>query len=227
MDGFPSTKMVEAALRAMGVANVTLWGAVLAAACQKHGINTPARVAAFLANVGHESGGFSALVENLNYANDRLVAVFGGSRGGAAAAMKLGRPAGSSVPLTQAQQRLLACSVYGGPWGLKNLGNRLGTTDGWDRRGMGLIQLTGYANHLRFAKAIGVDVEALPALLTQPEGAADSAAAFWTQAGCNEAVDRADLTGARRLVNGGILGLEEVLRYTAKAKAALTATVVP
>lgn len=215
MTDFPSAKTVEAALRAMGTTDPVAWSAVLAAACQKHGINTQARVAAFLANVVHESGGMRALVENLNYAAERLPAVFGAHRISADVAAHLGRTAGHP-----ANQQAIANCVYGGAWGAKNLGNTE-NGDGWRFRGRGLIQLTGRGNYTRFAAKIGVPLDDLPALLETREGAADSAAAFWVVAGCNARVDVGDMTGARRLVNGGTLGLDDVLKYAALASPAL------
>jgi putative chitinase len=217
---FPSDAAVEAALRALSAADPAGWAPVIAAACRKHGIDTPQRVAAFLANVFHETGGLRSIVENLNYANSALVGVFGATRGGEAARRGLGRPAGSKVALTEAQQQALANCVYGGAWGLKNLGNTQ-ENDGWFFRGQGLIQITGRANHTRFAKLIGVDVVQLQKLLATRDGAADSAAAFWAKAGVNACVDCGDIAGARRLVNGGVLGLDEVREHFAKANSVL------
>lgn len=222
---FPSDAAVEAALRALGADRPAFWAPVIAAACRKHGIDTPQRVGAFLGNVMHETGGLRSIVESLNYARDALVRVFGATRGGEAMRRKLGRPPGSRVPLTEAQQAELANCVYGGDWGRRNLGN-VQPNDGWFFRGKGLIQLTGRANHTRFAKMIGVDVVKLQELLETPEGAADSAAAFWAKANVNACVDCGDVEGARRLVNGGVLGLEEVRKHAAHASRVLLQTAV-
>lgn len=225
MDGFPSAAVMERLLHALPASEPALWAAPLAAACREHGINTAQRVACFVANLIHESGGFRSLVENLNYGNDRLSAVFGPVRGIAAAAKGLGRPAGSKVPLTKEQQLKIADVVYGGLWGQKNLGNRPGTTDARDFIGRGLVQLTGRSNYERFAQAIGVPVETLPAMLETREGAANSAAAFWGSRACNACADCGDHAGARKLVNGGSLGLEEVEHLTDLALKALAQSV--
>lgn len=219
---FPSDEAVKAALNVLPAADPAGWAPVIAAACRKHGIDTPKRVAAFLGNIVHESGGMRSLVENLNYPRDRLIAVFGASRGMTAKMQGLGRPDGSKVPLTEAQQQALANCVYGGAWGAKNLGNTH-DNDGWYFRGKGLIQLTGRANHTRFARVLGIDVVQLQDLLVTREGAADAAAHFWIKAGCNGCADCGDDAGARRLVNGGSVGLEEVEHLTDVALRALNA----
>jgi putative chitinase len=214
--GFPTEAGVRAALDALKAASSATWATPLAAACQRHGINTPKRVAAFLANVCHETGGLRSTTENLNYTPDRLMALFGRSgRITASQAQQYGRTA--SHP---ANQEAIANTIYGGAWGLRNLGNTQ-PQDGWFFRGKGLIQLTGRANHTKFAKSIGVDVVKLQDLLATPEGAAESAAMFWAARNCNACADCGDHAGHRKLVNGGNLGLQEVVHGAGVALAAL------
>ena len=222
-DAYPSDAAVLAALRSLGVAEAGDWAAPIGAACRANGIDTAARLAMFLANASVETGRFKRLTENLNYARDALPKVFGSGRGLRAASLGLGRPPGSKVPLTPEQQLRIADVVYGGTWGLKNLGNRLGTTDARDYIGRGIKQLTGYANNKRFADEIGVAVEALPALLVTREGAAESGARFWRARGINRCADCGDVAEGRRLVNGGDLGLAEVAAGNAAALQALRA----
>lgn len=212
---YPSTEAVAAALQALRVADAQAWALPLANACQRHGIDTPAKLASFLGNVVHESGGLKSLVENLNYAATALQKVFGTKRISADQAALYGRT--NAHP---ADQQAIANTVYGGEWGRKNLGN-IEPGDGFRFRGMGAIQLTGRANHTRFAAKIGVTLDELAAMLVTKEGAAESAASFWDKTGCNACAACGDHAGARKLVNGGALGLEEVTNLTGIALTAL------
>lgn len=219
MSAFPSVANIEAALKAIAANDPAGWAPVIATACAKYEINTPQRVANFLAQCSHESGGFKSLAENLNYSVDAILKIFGRHRISEADARRIGRKPGEKA-LPEERQQELANLIYGGEWGKKNLGNTQ-PNDGWFFRGSGLLQLTGRGNYTRFAQKIGVSVADLPNLLRTKEGAVDSAAAFWKQANVNGCVDCGDITGARRLVNGGALGLEEVKALTAKALKAL------
>jgi putative chitinase len=212
---FPSAETVALVLRALRVADAQAWALPLSASCQRHGIDTSAKLIEFVANIVHESGGMKSLVENLNYAATALQGVFGAHRITREQAFAYGRT--NAQP---ANQEAIANTVYGGAWGLKNLGNTQ-PGDGFYFRGKGLIQLTGRANHTRFAKAIGVDVVALQDMLVTKEGAAESAAMFWAATGCNERAACGDTAGARRLVNGGDKGLDEVINLGRIARAAL------
>ena len=188
-----------------------MWASVLTSACHKHEIVTRLRLAAFLANTGHETNGGSALVESLNYSAEALVSKFGRHRITVEQASQLGRTARHP-----AQQEALANQLYGGEWGRKNLGNTE-PGDGWRFRGRGLVQLTGRANYQRFAVTNRVPLNnALLASLEAPSTATVSAAHFWRLAGCNAIADTGDIAAVRQRVNGGHLGLEAVrLRFDA------------
>lgn len=122
--------------------------------CAKQGASLT-QTAYILATAYGESGGaMQPKRENMNYSAKRLAECFGSER-------RQGRSAQSLAH----NPRLLALTVYGGEWGLKNLGNRIGTTDGWDMRGAGIGQITGYANFLKWGKLLGVDLIANPHLL--------------------------------------------------------------
>lgn len=198
-------------LASLGWADPKGWSVALAPACARYGIITRLRLAAFLANVGHETNGGRVLVENLNYSVEGLLATFP-SRITRIQASVLGR-----VPGVQpANQQGIANLVYGGEWGLRNLGNT-GTGDGWRFRGRGLMQLTGRANYQRSADVARrpLDDGFLGALETQP-GAAESAAHFWATAKCHAPADAGDISRVRRIVNGGQIGLAGVQdRYRA------------
>jgi putative chitinase len=209
-----TTRLTEA-LDRVGARDPAGWTPVLAKACAAHGIDTPRRLAAFIANIMVETGGLSTLVESMNYAPDGLVKTFGTARIDLATAQKLGR-----VPPRPANQEAIANHVYGGSWGKANLSNTE-PGDGWRFRGRGLIQLTGRANYTRFAKEIGVALDDLPALLETRAGAAESAAHFFQAAGCNDAADSDDIEKARRRVNAAGLEMAKVKDHYATAKAVL------
>lgn len=192
-----------ALLRSLGWKKPDVWSAVLAKACAARGITTRLQLAAFLANISHETNKGQRLVESFDYTPERLKAVFG-SRA-TAEVQSMGRR--GDIP---ADQRGLANALYGGTWGKKNLGNIM-PDDGWRFRGRGLIQLTGRDNYSRFASVIGADLDdAFLARLETPVGAAESAAHFWVLTGCNDPAQRGDITRVRRIVNAGSVGLLEV-----------------
>lgn len=209
-----SAEPTVAVLRALDWDKPDVWSAALTRACALRGIHTRLRLAAFLANVGHETNGGRRLVESLDYTAERLVRVFGARATPEAQALcrRDGRPA---------DQCALANMLYGGEWGRRNLGNAM-PDDGWRFRGRGLMQLTGAANYARFARMIGATLDdALLRSLEAPIGAAESAAHFWAVAGCNDAADAGDIARVRRIVNGGSMGLEDVRARYQRAMAAL------
>lgn len=106
-----------------------VWISPIQQAFLKYGIDTPRRQAHFIAQVGHESASFKILRENLNYSVDGLLKNFSRSRISEADANKYGRT--NTQP---ANQQAIANAIYGGAWGLKNLGNT-GFGDGWKFRG--------------------------------------------------------------------------------------------
>ncbi len=200
-----------ALLRALGWDAPETWAAALAPACARYGITTRLRLAALLANVGHETNGGRVLVENLNYSVEGLLGTFP-SRITRAQASALGR-----IPGVQpANQQGIANLVYGGEWGRRNLGNTE-PGDGWRFRGRGLMQTTGRANYQRAADAAGRPPdEAYLAALETPPGAAESAAYYWAWAKCDAPADAGDIERVRRIVNGGQIGIDGVrTRYRA------------
>lgn len=204
-------QVTAAMLRALGASNADTWASVLAPVCQRYAITTRVRLAAFLANVLHETSGFLALVENLNYSPDGLLRTWP-THFTSADAYRLGRTDDHA-----ADQKGIADLAYGG-----RLGNGpVGSGDGWLYRGRGLIQLTGKANYERFAKTTGLALGDLPALLQLPAGAAESAGLYWSATRCNDPADRGDIAEVRRLVQGGTGGLEDVRRRYEAALAAL------
>jgi putative chitinase len=179
-----------------------VWALVLDHACRVNQITTRQRLAMFLANVGHESGGGRVLVENLNYDPAGAGQAFGARATAEALACcrRDGKPA---------DQRGLANVVYGGAWGAKNLGNTM-PGDGFVWRGRGLLQITGRAGYAKLARLLETTPEALAVMMQAAPGAGDTAAAWWRLAGCNEIADVGDLVQCRRRVNGGTNGMTDV-----------------
>lgn len=178
----------------------------LAAAMDAFAINTPARRAAFLAQVAHESGLFTRRSENLNYRADRLRVVFPRYfPTDALAAKYAGRP------------ELIGARVYANRLG--NLGEDSG--DGYRYRGRGFIQVTGKTNYAACGKALGIDLVKQPEQLEAIPLAAKSAAWFWSANGCNELADAGRFSDITRRINGGQIGADERLALFRKAQGVL------
>lgn len=166
-------------------------------------VDKPRRLAHWLGQMTQESAGFTALEENLNYSAARLRAVFP-SRVTAAQAVTLAR-----------NPEAIANHVYGG-----RLGN-YAANDGWTYRGRGLTHLTGRDNYRIYGGQIGVALEQHPDLAADPEIAIAVACAYWQHRGCNAAADDDDVERVTRIINGGVNGLADRTRLTARAWAAL------
>ncbi|MFV3027295.1 glycoside hydrolase family 19 protein [Klebsiella pneumoniae] len=197
----------------IGAGLTARWFPHITAAMKEFGITAPLDQAMFIAQMGHESGGFTRLVENLNYAAESLVPTFGKHRITAQQAAALGRTATQS-----ANQRAIANLVYGGEWGKKNLGNQV-AGDGWKYRGRGLKQITGLSNYRKCGLALKLDLVTQPELLEQDENAARSAAWFFATSGC--LVYSGDVERITIIINGGKNGLDDRRRRFNLAKAVL------
>lgn len=178
----------------------SIWLDPIHMALDRSGIDTPARVAYFLAQVGVESGGLARLEENLSYSAERLMGVWPSRFKTLAAAQAYAR-----------NPEALANKVYSGRMGNTQPG------DGWRYRGRGLKQLTGRNNYQEYAEASRIDVVKWPELLVKPQYAADSAGWFWDARGCKHFADDGDVRGLTRAINGGETGLRERAALTAKA----------
>jgi putative chitinase len=191
-------------LRRLRVAQPQAWSAALAPHCARHRIDTPARLAAFLANALHETAGFARLEENLNYTAGRLMAVWPSRFPSHAAAR----------PFAHMPEDL-ANRVYGG-----RMGN-LQPGDGWMFRGRGLLMTTGRDNYARLGIATGRTPAELTEWLLTLDGAAESAVRYWTWRACNAPADAGDLEEVRRRINGGLIGIDDVRRRHAAVLAAI------
>lgn len=165
----------------------------LDATCQEFEINNPMRMAAFLAQVSHESGNFRFIRENLNYSADGLRRIFP-------------RYFSNVDPNLYARQpEKIANRVYASRMG--NGPEHSG--EGWAYRGRGLIQLTGKSNYMQCGAALGVDLVNDPSYLETPEGAARSAGWFWHSRNLNPIADQGDILTLTKRINGGTIGLED------------------
>lgn len=177
-----------------------------------YGINTNERMAAFLANVMHESANLSALEENLNYSADGLRKTF----------PKYFKTAEDAAAYARKPQQI-ANRVYA---------NRMGngseqSGDGWKYRGRGMIQLTGRSNYLNYKSSelcVG-DPITKPDILTQFPEAYKSAMWFWEKNRLNEMADLDNgvntddvCTKITKVINGGTNGLAQRLYYLRKFK---------
>ena len=174
------------------------WHHALSLALPDYEINTPQRVAAFLAQCAHESGGFRALKENLNYKAASLRRVF-----------PKYFPDDNIAAHYAGKQEMIANRVYGG-----RMGNGPEETgDGYKYCGRGLIQLTGKSNYQAFADSIETPVEEIPEFLQTFEGAVQSACWFWESNNLNQFADRGDILTMTKRINGGTIGLEDRIKH--------------
>ncbi len=187
--------------------------AALEAAAAKHGLTDKTVLAHWLGQMHVESGGFARLQESLNYTVDALLLKFGRHRISEDDARAHGRLEkvvnGKKVVMRTANQVAIANILYGGAWGLKNLGNNQ-PGDGWRFRGGGYKQLTGRYNYEHF----GVTADDL----LDPVKSADVAARFFVEKGCVSPAKRDDVAAVTKLINGGEMGLADRKVQTAAAK---------
>ena len=166
----------------------------------KFQINTPLRLSHFLAQCGHESGGFKFVNENLNYGAKGLLTTF-----------KKYFPTQALAEQYERKPELIASRVYGG-----RMGNGAEPTkEGFKFRGRGYIQLTGKANYTEFDKVVTENILENPDLVATKYPLL-SAAWFWGKNGLNSLSDKgatdADVTAITKRVNGGVIGLSERIK---------------
>ena len=174
------------------------WHDALTQCLPDYDITSPQRVAAFLAQCAHESGGFRALKENLNYRAETLRKVFPKYFFNEALAQQYAH-----------NQEAIANKVYA---------NRMGngdeaSGDGFRYCGRGLVQLTGKNNYQSFADSIQTAVEDVPAFLATFEGAVQSACWFWETNNLNRWADVGDIEKMTKIINGGVIGLADRIKH--------------
>jgi putative chitinase len=170
----------------------------------------PRRLAHFLAQVCHETGGLTILVENLNYRAERIVQMGNASPPGSRWRSLVPRAAELA-----GKPQAFANAVYGG-----RMGNR-DPDDGWRFIGRGLLQITGRAKYARVGRALGLALEVHPYLAASAEHALAVAVEVWRSAGCMAHADADDVVKVTRAINGGTFGIADRRAWLAKAKALL------
>lgn len=172
---------------------VDLWYQALNTILPEYEINTNKRIAYFLAQCAHESAGFTAVKENLNYSAKGLLTYF----------KKYFNVASAEIYARKPEQ--IANLVYA---------NRMGngdekSGDGYKYRGRGLIQLTGKSTYQKFADHCKITVEEAAKYLETKEGAIKSACWYWQTNGLNKFADVDDIVTMTKKINGGTNGLED------------------
>ena len=204
----PAVKLTVDTLKAFAPKARPDYAAVLGtegnAVLSRYGINeSPLRFCHFMAQVGHECGGFTITTESLKYTAERMVEMFG--------------PGRHSAKLTLAEARTLvgkeeafAERIYGlgNPTMARSLGNTA-PGDGYKYRGRGFIQLTGRSEYREVGRMIGIDLEAQPEKAAEPLPALMSAAALWDDRDLNAYADRNDIVLITKKINGGRNGLDD------------------
>lgn len=175
--------------------------AMIPEVASKFEINTPLRLAHFLAQCGHESGGFKLTKENLNYSAKGLNGIF----------KKYFPTLESAVPYERKPEKI-ANKVYSG-----RMGNGAESSgEGWKFHGRGFIQLTGKENYTAFTKSIGEDCIANPDLVASKYALA-SAAWFFNKNGLHKMADGGanddTVTKITKRVNGGTIGLPDRIKH--------------
>lgn len=174
------------------------------------GINTPLRVAHFLAQCGEETGDMHVVEECLNYSAARLIGVWPSLYDSATAAKYAHNP------------QMIANRSYGNRYG----NGPESSGDGWTYRGRGFIQLTFQLNYKNYGLARHFDALTNPdVILTDPDRTVDTACWYWQARGCNQVADKDDVVQVTRMVNGGLLNLPARQTHLVAAKKALGLTV--
>lgn len=193
------------------------WAAALSAIMPRYGINTSLRIAAFLAQCGHESAGFTRLAENLNYSAQALADTWP-NRYAINPKAKMKEPNKLALRL-QRNPEAIGNNVYADRMG--NGPEESG--DGWRYRGRGLIQLTGKDNYAAFARAVGAALEDVCANLETKTWAVESACWYWSTRGLNALADARDIIAITKRINGGTNGIDDRQARYAQALTTFTA----
>ena len=162
----------------------------------RFGITNVLRLAHFLSQAGHESGGFKAVNENLNYSADGLKKIF-----------PKYFPGNISESYARNPEKI-AAKVYGGRMGNGDEASK----DGWKFRGRGYIQLTGKSNYTAFDKLVEEDILANPDLVATKYPLASAAWFFNSNklwAICDKGADKSVVEAVTKRVNGGLIGIED------------------
>ena len=180
---------------------VSYWHKALTQLFPDYEINTPQRMAAFIAQCAHESGGFVFLTENLNYRWQSLRKIFPKYFPDDAIAQDYANRPNKQEAIAN---RIYASRMGNGP---EESG------DGYRFRGRGLIQLTGRHNYTWFAASLEISPEEATEYLTTFEGAAQSVCWFWESNKLNQWADKNDILTLTKRINGGTIGLDDRIKH--------------
>jgi len=170
---------------------------------QKYEIYNTLRISHFLAQIDHESNGLKTLQENLNYSVEGLTSTFSRSRITLSDCQKYGRRPGRP-----ANREMIANIIYGGAFGVNNLGNTV-FGDGWKYRGRGPLQCTGKANYKRYSDYSKIDFVNNPNLMSELQYGFEFACWYWKTKGLNELADNNLLRKITTKINGGSIGYDQ------------------
>jgi putative chitinase len=169
---------------------------------ERFGIFTHNQQATFIGQCGHECGNFKILEENLNYKAVTL--------------MKLWPKRFPTLEVANGyagNPKKIANQVYS-----SRMGNRdENSGDGYRFRGRGCIQLTGHSNYFHAGKALGIDFVANPDLVGTAKYAALTAGWFWDTHKLNAPADALLHQTVTKIINGGVIGLEDRIKHTQQA----------
>lgn len=172
------------------------------AACDRFGITTPKRLAAFCAQLSHESAGRTRFVENLQYTASRLMEVW----------PRKFKTRAQAVDYQRRGAEAIANKVYA----YVNGNGNEASGDGWKYRGRGDFQLTGLGNYRAAEEATGLPLVADPDLAAIPKHSIVIASWFWNSHGLNAAADSWDIMEISRRINGGTIGFAQREALSAK-----------
>jgi len=180
---------------------IAQWHHALEQLLPDYEINTPQRIAAFIAQCAHESGEFVFLKENLNYKAASLRKIFP-----------------KYFPTDEIANQYASKPNKAEAIANRVYANRMGngdeqSGDGYRYCGRGLIQLTGKDNYTFFAGSLGISVEEAAEYLQTFEGAAQSACWFWETNNLNALADKGDIVTMTKRINGGTIGLEDRIKH--------------
>jgi putative chitinase len=184
-----------------GNPHVPQWYSALSQLFPDYEINTPKRIAGFIAQCAHESANFRILTENLNYRWQSLRKVFPKYFPTDELAQQYASRPNRAEAIAN---RIYASRMGNGP---EESG------DGWRYRGRGLIQLTGRQNYMWFAASLEITPEEATEYLMTFEGAAQSACWFWETNNLNQWADKGDIVTLTRRINGGTIGLDDRIKH--------------
>ena len=202
-----SAEHVKAMLK--GNRDAADWHPAMVKIFDRFGIDTPERIAMFVAQCGHESNNFTVLEENLNYSKSALDSIF----------PKYFKKANRIAAEYHRQPEKIANVIYA-----SRMGNGdTASGDGWKFRGRGCIQLTGRDNYTRFGQDpnVGRTPDEVIGYLATKQGALASACWYWNSRNINKWADTGDIVKVTKLINGGKIGLEDREKHYKHALAIL------